>query len=73
MQHDRHVYALMDLLGDVGGVSEVLVKTSMLIFGGYFAFHSSIEQMKGLYSETQDDHDHGHDEDEDEHIHENKD
>ena len=52
MFHQRIEYAFTDLLGDIGGTVELLVKISVFIFGGYFSFRSSIIIMKDLYSSS---------------------
>ena len=52
MFHSRVEYAFTDLLGDIGGTVELLVKISIFIFGGYFSFRSSTVIMKELYSSS---------------------
>ena len=48
--HSRIEYGFSDLLGDIGGTAELLVKISAFLFSGYLSFNSSIEIMKDLYS-----------------------
>ena len=48
--HQRIEYAFSDLLGDIGGTVELLVKISIFIFGGYLSFRSDIIIMFDLYS-----------------------
>lgn len=54
--HTRIEYSFTDLLGDVGGVGELLCKLITLIFGGYATFNTDIEIMKELYSHYTDTH-----------------
>ena len=49
--HSRFEYNYANLLSDMGGIAEVMVKTSVFLIGGFLSFHSSIEIMKELYSE----------------------
>jgi hypothetical protein len=48
--HSRHVFEFMDFLGSVGGVTEVLTRTSCFMIGGFLAWNSAIETMLSLYS-----------------------
>ena len=50
IQHTREEYDYSQLLGDIGGMQELLTKISSFILGGYLSFHTSIEIMKALYS-----------------------
>jgi len=50
LKHERSVYQVMDLLGDVGGVSDILMSVAFFLCGGYVTFHASVETMKELYS-----------------------
>jgi len=49
VSHGRVVYALMDFIGSLGGVSDLLLQIVGWIFGGYAAFHSSIATLAALY------------------------
>ena len=51
INHSRYEYNYADLLGDMGGIAEVMFKTFTFLIGGFLSFHSSIEIMKDLYSE----------------------
>jgi len=42
----------MDFLGDIGGVTALLIEVVNFVLGGYLAYHSSIETMLSLYSYT---------------------
>jgi hypothetical protein len=39
LEHEREVYQLIDFMGDVGGINDVLMQTAFFIFGGYLTFH----------------------------------
>lgn len=52
LTHKKVVYQVMDLLGDIGGISEILMQLASLFLGGYLTFHSSIETMKVLYNSS---------------------
>ena len=41
----------MDWLGDVGGLSEVLMTTAVFMVGGYANYSGKIEMMLHLYSD----------------------
>ena len=49
IEHMKNVYKLMDLLGDVGGVSEVVVWTIFFLFGGFLKFNQQMEIMINMY------------------------
>ena len=49
VEHERVEYSFVDLLGDMGGIGEILTKTFILVFGGFLEFNSSVEMMKELY------------------------
>ena len=49
VSHSRVVYALMDFIGSLGGVSDLLLQIIGWIFGGYAAFHSSVATISALY------------------------
>jgi len=51
VDHERYEYDYADLLGDIGGIAEVMVKTAVFLIGGFLSFNSSIEIMKELYSD----------------------
>lgn len=55
IEHSRQVYRLMDWLGDVGGVGDVLSFGFMLFFGGYLSFNQEVCTMKSLYCDHADD------------------
>jgi hypothetical protein len=40
----------MDFLEDVGGISEVLTKTTVFLIGGFLAWNSELEMLISLYS-----------------------
>ena len=48
--HSRVVYKLMDWLGDLGGVGDVIMLFASILFSGYFEFHSGIETLTHFYS-----------------------
>ena len=50
LKHSRTEYGLADLLGDIGGTVELLVKIVIFVFGDYLSYNASIEIMKALYS-----------------------
>ena len=54
VSHERKVYHLMDLLGDVGGVKDILMDLAFFFFGGWLAFEKSIEFMHKLYYDSED-------------------
>jgi hypothetical protein len=39
LMHDREVYQLIDFMGDVGGIKDILMQAAFFIFGGYLTFH----------------------------------
>ena len=47
--HGRVVYTLMDFIGALGGVSDLLLQILGWIIGGYAAFHSSVATISALY------------------------
>jgi hypothetical protein len=49
VSHARNVYALMDFIGALGGVSDLLLQILGWIFGGYAAFHSGLATLAALY------------------------
>jgi hypothetical protein len=49
VSHARNVYALMDFIGALGGVSDLLLQILGWIFGGYAAFHSGVATLTALY------------------------
>lgn len=49
ISHGRNVYALMDFIGALGGVSDLLLQILGWIFGGYAAFHSGFATLAALY------------------------
>ena len=48
--HTREVFSFMDFLGDLGGVTEILTKTSSFLIGGFLAWNAGLEMMISLYS-----------------------
>ena len=40
---------MMDWLGDIGGIGDVLTFLVMIFFGGYFRFNCSMSTMLSLY------------------------
>ena len=51
MEHSREVYTLMDYLGDVGGIPDVIMFTLMLLFGHYINFIKELSTMQSLYDD----------------------
>ena len=51
--HTRHVYSLMDFLGDTGGVVDIIKPVFMLIFGKFIVFNTKIETIISMYNMTQ--------------------
>jgi hypothetical protein len=49
ISHNREVYNFMMFIGDLGGVSELLLQICGWILGGYAAFHSAYSTMSALY------------------------
>jgi hypothetical protein len=49
VSHARNVFTLMDFIGNLGGVSGLLLEILGWIIGGYAAFHSSIATLAILY------------------------
>ena len=49
LEHTKIVYRLIDFLGDVGGVSELLIWLCLFIFGGYLNFTKTLELMCSMY------------------------
>lgn len=49
VSHGRVVYGLMDFIGSLGGVSNLLLQIVGWVFGGYAAFHSSTATLAALY------------------------
>ena len=47
--HERFVYALMDLMGDLGGVMEVLIFIGGLILVPYSEFSFNLALIESLY------------------------
>ena len=43
-------FNLSDLIGEIGGVAELLVKTVSFLLGGYLSFNASLEIIDSLYS-----------------------
>ena len=43
--HSREVYTLMDYLGDVGGIPDVLLFALMFVFGSYINFIKELSTM----------------------------
>ena len=47
--HQRVEYGISDMLGDIGGVLQLLIAIVAFLLGGYLSFHSNIEIVKALY------------------------
>ena len=47
--HQRVEYGISDMLGDIGGIFQLLVGVATLFLGGYLNFHSQVEIIKALY------------------------
>ena len=52
--HTRYVFALIDWLGDVGGIGDVLKFFFIMFCGGYLSFNCSLMTMLSLYKTTHD-------------------
>ena len=48
--HEKIDYTLYNLLEDLGGISELLVKTATFIFGSFLSFNASLVIIDKLYS-----------------------
>ena len=48
--HSRTVYGLIDWLGDIGGIEDVLNIVVMMFIGNYLKFNCSIMVMQSLYN-----------------------
>ena len=48
--HTKIDYTLYNLLEDLGGISELLVKTAAFIFGGFLSFNASLIMIDSMYS-----------------------
>ena len=51
VRHFRVVFSIMDWLGAVGGIAEVLRNFVNFFLGGYLSFHVLIELLSELYSD----------------------
>ena len=49
ISHTRIVFTIMDWLGALGGVPDLLFQLAGFIIGGYAAFNSSFFTISGLY------------------------
>lgn len=49
VSHARNVYTMMDFIGALGGVSDLLLQILGWIFGGYAAFYSGVATLSALY------------------------
>jgi len=47
--HTRKLYEIMDWLGDIGGIPEILATLVIALFGRWLSFHSSLMTMGALY------------------------
>ena len=45
----------MDWLGDIGGITDVLLLFFMFFMGGYAKFHATIEIANSMYFDNQED------------------
>ena len=50
MDHGRVDYTMYNLVEDLGGISELLVKTSAFVLGGFLSFNASLVIIDDLYS-----------------------
>ena len=41
--HSRKVYAMMDWLGSIGGIRDILMEMLSAFFGGYCAFNATLQ------------------------------
>ena len=53
IHHQREEYSFSDLLGDMGGICDILLSSFIFFIGGFISFNSSVEIMKVLYSNDQ--------------------
>ena len=49
MEHKRLEYDITDLIADIGGIQEILTKTTGFFLGGYLAFNASLVIIDELY------------------------
>jgi len=47
--HTRIEYNVSSLLGDIGGINDLLVKIVAIVIGGYISFNADIEIILSLY------------------------
>jgi hypothetical protein len=47
--HNRVVYAIMDFIGDLGGVKGIMMQIAAWFVGSYSAFHASFATIRALY------------------------
>ena len=47
--HTRNVYKLVDLVSEIGGLSNGLFAVISVVLGGYISYNSRIETMLNLY------------------------
>ena len=50
--HTRSMYSMMDWLGDVGGIGDVLKFGFLAFFGSYLSFNVSVQAMSSLYAKN---------------------
>lgn len=49
LTHTRVVYTFMDFIGDMGGVSDIMLQLASWLIGSYAAFHASWATVSALY------------------------
>jgi hypothetical protein len=47
--HSRNVYFFMDFIGDIGGVTGIMLQIFGWILGGYASYHSAFMTIAALY------------------------
>ena len=67
VEHNRQVFSLMDWLGSIGGIEEILNKVCIFFFGGFLQFNAVISTLNALSV-----HEHDHTKSNDPHAIENE-
>ena len=49
IEHSRQVFSLMDFIGDIGGVPDLLLQVGGWVIGSYAAFYASLSTFSELY------------------------
>jgi len=52
--HERNVYHIMEWLGDIGGIKDLLMDIAIAIMGSWMAFNKAMEFMNALYYSEED-------------------